>query len=398
MSAYEYDAVVIGGGVSGIMASLTLASKGFKTALVSRGDPVCCLSTGCIDVFSHSDEPLSGIRALLPDHPYSLVGEKGIVDALSFFSEIMEEAGLPYEGDPGRNRKILTPIGSTKCTCLVPRTMAHADMPSNEYLHVISFQGIKDFFPGYITSRHRNSTYSVYDAGVPTTLGIAARFDDASFLDAFITWLRGLEIPHDRVALPAVLGTIDPASVVEKISRAIGRKVFEIPTLPPSIPGLRLFRALKRVMQNRGIHLYWGKEITSVERQGCTVEAVTLATTGRAKRVQGRAFVLATGSFVSGGLFAGRDSVRETVFDLPVFVPVERRDWFNTDFFSGGHSIERAGVRGDRDFRPGESKSDNLFACGSILAECEIMSLQCGHGLAVATGVAAAKSCAQGLS
>ena len=207
VSAYEYDAVAIGGGVSGIMASLTLASKGFKTALVSRGDPVCCLSTGCIDVFSHSDEPLSGIRALLPDHPYSLVGEKGIVDALSFFSEIMEEAGLPYEGDPGRNRKILTPIGSTKCTCLVPRTMAHADMPTNEYLHVISFQGIKDFFPGYITSRHRNSTYSVYDAGVPTTLGIAARFDDASFLDAFINWLRGLEIPHDRVALPAVLGT-----------------------------------------------------------------------------------------------------------------------------------------------------------------------------------------------
>ncbi len=398
MSAYEYDAVAIGGGVSGIMASLTLASKGFKTALVSRGDPVCCLSTGCIDVFSHSDEPLSGIRALLPDHPYSLVGEKGIVDALSFFSEIMEEAGLPYEGDPGRNRKILTPIGSTKCTCLVPRTMAHADMPSNEYLHVISFQGIKDFFPGYITSRHRNSTYSVYDAGVPTTLGIAARFDDASFLDAFINWLRGLEIPHDRVALPAVLGTIDPASVVEKISQAIGRKVFEIPTLPPSIPGLRLFRALKRVMQNRGIHLYWGKEITSVERQGRTVEAVTLATTGRAKRVQGRAFVLATGSFVSGGLFAGRDSVRETVFDLPVFVPGERKDWFNTDFFSGGHSIERAGVRVDRDFRPVESKIDNLFACGSILAECEIMSLQCGHGLAVATGVAAAKSCAQGLS
>ena len=398
MSVYEYDAVVVGGGVSGIMASLTLASGGFKTALISRGDPVCCLSTGCIDVLSHSDGPMIGIRALLPDHPYSLVGEKGIVDALSFFLKVMDEAGLPYVGDPGRNRKILTPIGSVKNTCLVPQTMAHADISPGEYLHVISFQGIKDFFPSYITSRYRSSVYSVYDAGVSTTLGIAARFDDASFLDAFITWLRGLEIPHDRVALPAVLGTIDPASVMEKISSAIGRKVFEIPTLPPSIPGLRLFRAMKRVLQNRGVHLYWGKEITSVERQGHTVEAVTLATTGRAKRVQGRAFVLATGSFVSGGLFAGRESVRETVFDLPVTVPGERMDWFNTDFFSGAHGIERAGVRVDRTFRPVETKIDNLFACGSILAECEIMSLQCGHGLAIATGVAAAKSCAQELS
>jgi glycerol-3-phosphate dehydrogenase subunit B len=398
VSVYEYDAVVVGGGVSGIMASLTLASGGFKTALISRGDPVCCLSTGCIDVLSHSDGPMIGIRALLPDHPYSLVGEKGIVDALSFFLKVMDEAGLPYVGDPGRNRKILTPIGSVKNTCLVPQTMAHADISPGEYLHVISFQGIKDFFPSYITSRYRSSVYSVYDAGVSTTLGIAARFDDASFLDAFITWLRGLEIPHDRVALPAVLGTIDPASVMEKISSAIGRKVFEIPTLPPSIPGLRLFRAMKRVLQNRGVHLYWGKEITSVERQGHTVEAVTLATTGRAKRVQGRAFVLATGSFVSGGLFAGRESVRETVFDLPVTVPGERMDWFNTDFFSGAHGIERAGVRVDRTFRPVETKIDNLFACGSILAECEIMSLQCGHGLAIATGVAAAKSCAQELS
>ena len=229
MSVYEYDAVVVGGGVSGIMASLTLASGGFKTALISRGDPVCCLSTGCIDVLSHSDGPMIGIRALLPDHPYSLVGEKGIVDALSFFLKVMDEAGLPYVGDPGRNRKILTPIGSVKNTCLVPQTMAHADISPGEYLHVISFQGIKDFFPSYITSRYRSSVYSVYDAGVSTTLGIAARFDDASFLDAFITWLRGLEIPHDRVALPAVLGTIDPASVMEKISSAIGRKVFEIP-------------------------------------------------------------------------------------------------------------------------------------------------------------------------
>jgi anaerobic glycerol-3-phosphate dehydrogenase len=86
------------------------------------------------------------------------------------------------------------------------------------------------------------------------------------------------------------------------------------------------------------------------------------------------------------------------VFDLPVTVPGERMDWFNTDFFSGAHGIERAGVRVDRTFRPVETKIDNLFACGSILAECEIMSLQCGHGLAIATGVAAAKSCAQELS
>lgn len=398
MSVHEYDAVVIGGGVSGIMACLTLTARGFKTALISRGDPACCLSTGCIDVFSRTASPLDGIKALPPEHPYSLVGRKGVTDALSFFLNIMDEAGLPYEGTPGKNRRILTPIGSLKTTCLVPKTMACADVPGSEYLQVISFKGIKDFFPSYITSRFRNSVFSIYDAGVATTLGIAALFDDAAFVDSFIAWLKRLEIPHDRVALPAVLGMNDPVAVMEKISRAAGKKVFEIPTLPPSIPGLRLFRALKRVLQNRGAHLYWGKGVASVECQSDRIEAVTLATTGRSARVQGRAFILATGSFVSGGLFAGRTCVQETVFDLPVAVPGERKDWFNADFFSRGHAIERSGIRVDRTFRPQDTRLRNLFVCGSILAGCEIMNNQCGHGLAIATGAAAAKRCAEELS
>jgi len=398
VSTHEYDAVVVGGGVSGIIACLKLNSRGFKTALISRGDPACCLSTGCIDVFSRTDSPLDGIRGLPPEHPYSLVGRKGVADALSYFLTVMDEAGLPYEGSPRKNRRILTPIGNQKTTCLVPKTMADADVPGSEHLQVISFKVLKDFYPSYITSRFRNSAFSVYDAGVATTLGIAALFDRAAFVDSFIDWLKRLEIPHDRVAIPAVLGMNDPAGVLEKVSRAIGKKVFEIPTLPPSIPGLRLFRALKRVLQNRGAHLYWGKGVASVESQGKRIEAVTLATTGRSARVQGRAFILATGSFVSGGLFASRDCVRETVFGLPVFVPGERKDWFNTDFFSDGHAIERSGIRVDRTFRPEDCRFENLFVCGSILAGCEIMRNQCGHGLAVATGTAAAGRCAEELS
>jgi glycerol-3-phosphate dehydrogenase subunit B len=398
MSAREYDAVVIGGGMSGIMASLTLVSRGLAVALISRGDPVCCLSTGCIDVLAAKGPPLEGLRGLPEDHPYRLVGRKAVKEALNSFLAVMNEAGLPYAGSPGRNRKILTPIGSMKTTCLVPCTMTHADVPIDEHLRVVSFPGIKDFFPSYITSRFRNSACSVFDAGASTTMSIAALFDEEPFVDSFISWLKKLELPHDRLAIPAVLGMSNPGSVIERISQATGRKVFEIPTLPPSVPGLRLFRALKRVMRDRGVHLYWGKGVASVECQGSRVEAVTLEAPGRASRVQGRAFILATGSFVSGGLFAGRDSVRETVFGLPVAVPAERRDWFDTDFFSGGHAVERSGIRVDPHFRPKEARLENLFACGSILAGCEIMQRRCGHGLAIATGAAAAESCARELA
>lgn len=398
MNNHEYDVVVIGGGMSGFMASLMLTRKGFKTALISRGDPVCCLSTGCIDVLSRGTGPLDGIKELPEDHPYRLIGKKNVLRALVVFKDIMQDTFIPYVGDPKKNREILTPVGTTKTTCLVPETMAHSQGDTGEYIHVISFKGIKDFYPSYITSRINNTAFSVFDAKVTSTTAIATRFEDKSFLKEFISWAQDLDIPFGKVAIPAVLGMQNPVSVLKAISSGIGRDVFEIPTLPPSIPGLRLFRALKSALQRSGGHVYWGKTVSSVERQGSRIEAVTLAASGRPSRVHGRAFILATGSFVSGGLFAKRDAVEETVFNLPVFVPGPRTTWFNNDFFTPGHAIEKAGIRIDSSFRPKETDLENLFVCGSIIAGGEIMKNHCGHGLAIATGIAAAQHCEKGLS
>jgi len=386
-----HDVVVIGGGMSGLTAAIHLAGKGLRTALVSRGDPVCSLSTGCIDVLDIGKRPLEAMGELPEGHPYRLVGRKGIEDALKMFRDLMAEGPSPYVGTTRRNREILTPIGTFKTTCLVPRTMEASQGCRDEHLHVISFHGIRDFYPSYITSRLPNTSFSIYDAGASSTLAIATRFEEEGFVDDFCTWLSGLEIPPGRVAVPAVLGLRNPVSLMNAISARIGRDVFEIPTLPPSIPGLRLFRALKAAFQNRGGDVFWGNAISSVETRGDMVEAVTLAASGRPSRVQGRVFILATGSFVSGGLFATRDAVKEIVFGLPVDIPGPRNDWFWNDFFTTGHPIEGSGIEVDSCFRPVMSGLKNLFVCGSILARSEIMKYRCGHGMALATGLKAAK-------
>jgi glycerol-3-phosphate dehydrogenase subunit B len=393
-----HDVVVIGGGISGLMASIYLADKGFKTALISRGDPVCCLSTGCIDVLSANAAPLDGFSGLPDKHPYHLVGKKGVEDACRLFKEIMSESPIPYVGSIRKNREVLTSIGTFKNTCLVPQTMAASLGSREEYVHVISFNGIKDFYPSYITSKLSNTGVSLFDAGVSSTLAIATRFEEKGFAEAFAAWIAGLELPPGKVALPAVLGVNNPVAVMEEISSRIGREVFEIPTLPPSMPGLRLFRALKTAFQGLGGDVFWGMPISSVERHGRIIEAVTLAASARATRVQGKAFILATGSFVSGGLVASRDSVYETVFGIPVYVPGARKDWFRNDFFSAGHPIEQAGIEVDSSFRPKLAGIENLFVCGSILAYSEVMKNHCGHGLALATGLKAAKMCERMLS
>jgi glycerol-3-phosphate dehydrogenase subunit B len=393
VSAIDYDIVIVGGGMSGLMAGILLVEKGHQVALISRGDPAACLSTGCIDVLAHDRNPLANIHALPLEHPYHLVSPDGIHAALDKFGEIMTDARLPYIGTPEENRGILTPLGTSKITCLVPRTMETSPQNPDEYIHVISFKGLKDFYPSYIISRRRNSGFSVFDAGVPTTMGIATRFEDKEFQKTFIAWLKGLEIPDGKIAVPAVLGLENPLSIMQEITTRLERWVFEIPTLPPSIPGIRLIKALKRTFQKKGGDVYWGSPVASVEKAGRLVEALTIETKGRPSRVHGRAFILATGSFVSGGLFALRDAVQETVFGLPVSVPGPREEWFNKDFFTLGHAIEKAGIRVDASFRPVEAAFENLFVCGSILAFSEVMKHGCGHGLALATGMAAAQSC-----
>jgi len=392
-----YDVVIIGGGMSGMMAAVALADMGRNVAVVSRGDPVCCLSTGCIDVLATGTDPLKGIGSLPENHPYRLVGEDAVTPSLELFRSVMAQEGGVYIGDVHVNRNILTPLGRHKATCLVPGTMEWADFHSGEYIHIISFNNMKDFYPNYITAHYTNAGYSVFDAGISTTAGIAKRFEGRRFLEEFISWVKGLDIPEGRIALPAVLGMRFAVDVCDEISVALGRRVFEIPTLPPSMPGLRLFGALKNALLKRGVNLYWGREIYSIEKAARKVEAVTLAGAGRSTRVQGNAFILATGSFVSGGLYASMDAVRETVFDLPVYLPGKRESWFNDDFFAPGHAIEQSGICVDQSFRPVDSEIDNLFVCGSIVAFSEVMKYGCGHGLAIATGVAAANACGESL-
>ncbi len=399
MSTGRYEAVIVGGGMSGLTAAIALARRGRKVALISKGDPVCCLSTGCIDVLGGTAKPLEGIKQLPKEHPYQLVGQKGIRDSLDFFTDVMQTARYPYHGDAKTNQDIMTPIGTRKTTCLVPDTMKNARMGADEYLHVISFKKIKDFFPSYIMAQHKNAGYSVFDAGVATTLGIATKFEDPAFRKDFIAWLKSTEIPDGKIALPAVLGIGSTLDIITQIRNELDREIFEIPTIPPSIPGLRLFKTLKNYLQSLGGDVYWGKGIASVEKSGGVIEAVTLSRSGRPTRVEGSVYVLATGSFVSGGLYAQqREGVEETVFGLPAFIPEGRENWFNQDFFERGHAVEKAGIRVDKDFRPEEADYQNLFVCGSILAFSEIMKYQCGHGLAIATGHAVANKCEEQLS
>jgi len=393
MSVTEYDAIILGAGVAGLTAGSFLAERGFKVALVTSGEPTVCLSTGCIDVCSRDHNPLTGIKGLAPEHPFHLVPEKTIRESLNNFQTAMMDMGFPYTGTAEENRLILSALGTFKTSCLVPSTMKAAPQDTKDSIHIITFAGLKDFYPSYILSRRKNTKFSVYDAGVSSTMGIASLFEEKDFLESFIDWLKGQNIGEDKIAFPAVLGLESAAEIVQKIAAHIGKPVFEIPTIPPSMPGRRLFNAMKDYFRKKGGDIYWEWPVIGVEKSGRIIEAVMTASKGRPNSLNGKAFILATGSFVGGGITAGRETITENIFNLQVFAPSPRETWFENDYFSFNHGIGRAGIKVDSSLRPEGSRWENIFVCGGILADTEILKNGCGHGLALATAHLAAQSC-----
>ena len=268
--------------------------------------------------------------------------------------------------------------------------MGNADINKGDAFHIVSFKDIKDFFPSYITGNFPDTEVSIFDAETYTTLGIASKMDNEDFLSIFIKWLGSKNIKQNKVGIPAVLGITKTAEIVKKLENETGRIFFEIPTLPPSIPGLRLYRNLKNIAEKKGVSFYGSAEITGFKTESNRIKDITIKKPGRPDYVAADAFILATGSFVSGGLFSDKNNFIETVFNLPVYTP-EGDKLFNEDFFKPGHPIEKSGILINNDFKPENTEYKNLFIAGSILAYSETMKYGCGHGMAIATGVAAAK-------
>jgi len=104
--------------------------------------------------------------------------------------------------------------------------------------------------------------------------------------------------------------------------------------------------------------------------------------------------VLTTGKFVGGGLDAQPNRVFETLFDLPVQYPRNRKAWFNTQLLTAaGQPFNSFGVEVDEALQPvdpaGKIVYRNLFAAGGILAHADSMAEKSGGGVAIATGYAA---------
>ena len=102
-------------------------------------------------------------------------------------------------------------------------------------------------------------------------------------------------------------------------------------------------------------------------------------------------YVLATGSFISGGLVSNYLKVSEPVFNLDVEATENREQW-TSEYLFDEQQYMAFGVKTDDDFHTiKDGKTiENLFAIGSVLSGNNSIKQANGTGVSMLTAIAVA--------
>jgi len=415
----SHDTIVIGTGMAGLVAAVRLAQSGARVLVLAKGVGSTHLCPSTIDVLGYGpqriERPGEALAAHVeanPGHPYGLVEVSGLEAAVEWFKEQTVSGPLgpyAYVGSLEANKLLPTAVGAAKPSAVVPETMAAGDLRGGASLHIVGFRKLKDFHSALVADN-----VSRTEVGGPVEarsaeldlpaggrvdlngLALARHFDDAAFRSAVVAQIVRRLGAEERVGFPAVLGIKDPHGAWADLEHRLGRPVFEIPTLPPSVPGMRVFAILREALRRSGGELILNAEVVGPALENGRLVGVR-ANLGRREVVHpADHVVLATGGFASGGLeLDSRWKARERALGLPVAgVPAPGEPRFTDSYFEE-QPLSRAGIAVDRELRPvgpgGEPVYDNVRVAGATLAGAVPWTEKSGDGISLATGFRAAE-------
>jgi glycerol-3-phosphate dehydrogenase subunit B len=408
--------MVIGAGMAGMAAALFAARRGIATVQAGlTGETL--YASGLLDLYgvAHGsrrdliDDPWQGINALRknhPEHPFCKVSQDQIRSGIDALTDFLDAAGHPYTGYAHKNARLITSAGTIKRTFRVPATMWAGVKALEQKTNclIVDVQGLRGFsaaqivntlkpaWPGLTAATIDMANESRLGPKYPEHLARGLHVDMArrELADAIRPQVRKAEV----VGLPAILGIQDADAVCRALGRMLGVPVFEIPTMPPAISGIRLKEAFDIHIPEAGVKTFYHHTVQAIQRRSDGRFVLEIGRTGPEATVVADNVLMATGRFLGKGLIARREGIREALLNLPVSQPKNRSCWHREQFLDPkGHAINLAGIEIDDRFRPvdtsGRPVYENLFAAGSILAHQDWIRSKSGTGLAVATAFGA---------
>ena len=396
--------LIVGEGLTGLFSAVLAARKGASVRLIAEGRGGLSLSHGCVDVWRQGDSR-SAFRRAGRSHPLFGLSSAALEPALLEFLQLMQEAHLPYAGDLDRVLRLPTALGSVHRTSAAPITLAAGTLDDHAPFHLGQIGGMRDCWAGLAAFGLRSRGVDVVgtiELPIPERArdvyahDLALSLEDPPYRDSVCAdWTRRLKGVR-RLGLPAVLGQDHSIEVFTAIEERLRVSLFEIPTLPPSLPGLRLERALRRLAVEAGVEVIEGPAVRGEvdgRSAGKRVSGVVGTTAGGPRVFRSQAVLLATGGGLHGGWISfANGEVQDSVFGLPLDAPKDRDRWTEPTLFEA-QPYARFGLRVDPQQRPCDARGrpyfENLFAAGGILAGADRSSEGCRQGLGLASAYAA---------
>jgi glycerol-3-phosphate dehydrogenase len=411
--SHPMDTIVIGAGFAGLITTWRAGLKGRMINIITKGWGATYWNTGCIDIIGYQPpdylrmvtSPIGFLEKFIksnPEHPYALVGLLALESAIQSLLKLFQDSKYPFHGSMDTNILLPTSLGSLRPSCLIPETMIAGNVADRSPMLIVGFNKFLDFFPDLIADNLNAQNIlaralildlpSLYDRKFITAMVLARLFEDPEFRQEIIDALKPKLGNAGRIGFPAVLGLQNSRQVMEHLQLSLGLPVFEIPGLPPSIPGIRLHNLLvSAIEQNHGT-VHNGMTVSRVSSEDKLIQTVWSEAASRLKPHTAQKYVLATGGILGGGIFANHDGyAQESIFSLPLSGREQPTRWLRNEFLADeGHPIYTAGVRVDPAFHPVDKMNQevyqNLYVVGGMLANCDPVSERSLEGIALATG------------
>jgi len=400
----HYDLIVIGMGLSGLMAAKTAVEMGEKVLIIGKGLGTLSILSNTIDLLGTVPQTMKmkdGLSQWIhdhPDHPYGKLGLEKIEEALSSFNAFFSPP-YTFQSKNEANSLVPTGAGTFRPTYLIPSTMMKGISFKGKGTLIAGFEGYKDFSPRRLADRLNCRGIALSLPETPqteiTATALARWMEKPSFRDLFIAELKKQIRDERLIGFPAVLGIHDPMGVRKDIEKKTGASIFEIPVLPPSIPGMRIFNRFKARLLQQGANVLSGFPVSNVILRKNQCEKIEVVHPPVTNAYSADRFILATGRFISGGLRADREKIFEPLFNLPVAQPGSQEEWFGKSFFDH-HPIHDSGILTDSSLRPideaGKPLFENVWVAGTIMAGHHCLDEKSREGIEIATGYWAAKN------
>ncbi len=417
---FQSELAVIGAGIAGCAASIFAQNRGIKTIQIGNTGALAYTS-GYFDLLGIDQtnlirDPWQGLDALRqqqPDHPYSKINNEEIRKAFIEFVTALKDMGLNYTVPSDSNLMAMSPAGTFKPTYCMPSTMSQFTqaMLSRAKVLFIDFMGLEGFSAQEIVAnltsqwsglRAQRIAFPEMESGAQVYPEVMARaLEVPATLEKLSLQIKQMAEDAEYIALPAILGIHRPDYIHTQMEKLIGLPVFEIPTIPPAVAGIRLREMLEQKLVARGASVITQQKVESVEFKGKAIQLSHQDHYGSVL-IEADNMLLASGRFLSGGLNADQQHIHETLIDLPIQQPDTRGQWFSDEYFDPkGHAVNRSGILVNEKFQvvnhQHEVVDPRLYAAGIVLANQDWIRQRCGAGIAISSAYKAVLSIEQAI-